>query len=79
MIAQIFVLSLRTSFFHAAHPEIMENLKSKDDLLINRMSQLKIEQTGKPINPVSRNSFIMQTCPCNILQYFTAIKMIIFR
>ena len=23
--------------------------------------------------------FIMQTRPCNILQYFTAVKMIIFR
>ena len=23
--------------------------------------------------------FITQTCPCNILQYFTALKMIIFR
>ena len=22
---------------------------------------------------------IMQTCPCNIQQYFTAVKMIIFR
>ena len=22
---------------------------------------------------------ITQTCPCNILQYFTAVKMIIFR
>ena len=22
--------------------------------------------------------FITQTCPCNILQYFTAVKMIIF-
>ena len=60
MMDQIFVLSLRTSFFHTAHPEIMENLKSKDDLLINRMSQLKIEQTGKPINPVSRNSLCAQ-------------------
>ena len=23
--------------------------------------------------------FITQTCPCNILQYFTAVKLIIFR
>ena len=23
--------------------------------------------------------FITQTCPCNILQYFTVVKMIIFR
>ena len=25
------------------------------------------------------NNSITQTCPCNILQYFTAVKMIIFR
>ena len=23
--------------------------------------------------------YIMQTCPCNILQYFTDVKMVIFR
>ena len=28
---------------------------------------------------ISSRNHITQTCPCNILQYFTAVKMIIFR
>ena len=28
---------------------------------------------------IHKNPYITQTSPCNILQYFTAIKMIIFR
>ena len=29
--------------------------------------------------PIQSKYVITQTCPCNILQYFTAVKMIIFR
>ena len=47
------IFMIFTIFLLPANPEMMENLKSKDNLLINRMNRLKIEQTGKPIDPVS--------------------------
>ena len=46
---------------------------------------LKIEKLKAPLIPgpegaVDTNDWcITQTCPCNILRYFTAEKMIIFR
>ena len=75
-----------------ADPEFMEtcsNLHRGFVLLCLQLSCLKIAHEkeiilihrGLRANPLtpSGSATITQTCPCNILQYFTARKMIIFR
>ena len=43
---------LTVSYVVTAHPEIMQELKSKDDDLVSRMNKLKIEQTAPSMQQV---------------------------
>ena len=57
-------------------------LNHVDKIFYNLCPQY-LKENFVPLNDVhqynTRSSSITQTCPCNILQYFTVVKMVIFR
>ena len=61
---------------HMKLEEHLHNYDSVDGILCNKVKLLKIFSVGKITSGFF--SLITHTHPCNIQQYFTAVKMLIF-
>ena len=67
--------------FSAGNNPFIPNIKS-DAKKISNFGLTSMEDSNPPMQRRSAKADlrnITKTCPCNILQFFTAVKMIIFR